>query len=44
MQGKQLSQVLDKGPAPMECRIQIATRLVLYRAARDEIDAVAWLK
>jgi hypothetical protein len=28
----------------MERRTQIAKRLELYRAARDEIDAVAWLK
>ncbi len=44
MQGKQLSQMLDEDPALMERRTQIAKRLELYRAARDEIDAVAWLK
>jgi hypothetical protein len=44
MQGKQLSQVLDKDPALTECRIQIPKRLQLYGAAHDEIDAVAWLK
>jgi dynamin GTPase len=36
--------VLDKDPALMECRTQIAKRLELYRTARDEFDAVAWLK
>jgi hypothetical protein len=30
MQGKQLSQVLDKDPALMECRTQIAKRLELF--------------
>jgi hypothetical protein len=44
MQGKQLSQMLDEDPALMERRTQIAKRLELYRAACDEIDAVAWLK
>jgi hypothetical protein len=43
-EGKQLSQMLDEDPALMERRTQIAKRLELYRAARDEIDAVAWLK
>ncbi|CAM6079308.1 unnamed protein product [Sphagnum tenellum] len=43
-EGKQLSQMLDEDPALMERRVQIAKRLELYRAARDEIDSVAWLK
>jgi dynamin GTPase len=36
--------MLDEDPALMERRVQIAKRLELYRAARDEIDSVAWLK
>ncbi|KAF6150776.1 hypothetical protein GIB67_020859 [Kingdonia uniflora] len=39
---KQLGQMLDEDPQLMEKREQIAKRLELYKAARDEIDSVAW--
>ncbi|EFJ06121.1 hypothetical protein SELMODRAFT_183216 [Selaginella moellendorffii] len=43
-EGKQLAQLLDEDPALMERRTACAKRLDLYRAARDEIDSVAWGK
>lgn len=42
MQKERLSAMLDEDPQLMEKRTQIAKRLELYKAARDEIDAVAW--
>ncbi|KAB2097264.1 hypothetical protein ERO13_A01G146418v2 [Gossypium hirsutum] len=39
---ERLSAMLDEDPQLMEKRTQIAKRLELYKAARDEIDAVAW--
>ena len=44
MQGKQLSELLDEDPALMERRLQCAKRLELYKAARDEVDSVAWAR
>ena len=44
VQGKQLAELLDEDPALMEKRLQCAKRLELYKAARDEIDAVAWIR
>ena len=43
-QGKQLLQLLDEDPALMERRQQCAKRLELYKAARDEVDSVAWVR
>ncbi|XP_014523100.1 dynamin-related protein 1E [Vigna radiata var. radiata] len=43
-EGKQLSQMLDEDPALMERRQQCAKRLELYKAARDEIDSVSWVR
>ncbi|KAK7395550.1 hypothetical protein VNO78_16112 [Psophocarpus tetragonolobus] len=43
-EGKQLSQMLDEDPALMERRLQCAKRLELYKAARDEIDSVSWVR
>ncbi|XP_027334095.1 dynamin-related protein 1E isoform X4 [Abrus precatorius] len=43
-EGKQLSQLLDEDPALMERRQQCAKRLELYKAARDEIDSVSWVR
>ncbi|WOH14492.1 hypothetical protein DCAR_0934011 [Daucus carota subsp. sativus] len=43
-EGKQLAELLDEDPALMEKRLQCAKRLELYKAARDEIDAVAWIR
>ncbi|KAJ4958842.1 hypothetical protein NE237_025953 [Protea cynaroides] len=43
-EGKQLSQLLDEDPALMERRQQCSKRLELYKAARDEVDAVSWAR
>ncbi|KAL6964904.1 Phragmoplastin drp1e [Sarracenia purpurea var. burkii] len=43
-EGKQLAQLLDEDPALMERRQQCAKRLELYKAARDEIDSVSWVR
>ncbi|KAM7471989.1 hypothetical protein LguiA_010172 [Lonicera macranthoides] len=43
-EGKQLSELLDEDPALMERRVQCAKRLELYKAARDEVDSVAWAR
>ncbi|KAK7286938.1 hypothetical protein RJT34_22307 [Clitoria ternatea] len=43
-EAKQLSQLLDEDPALMERRQQLAKRLELYKAARDEIDSVSWAR
>ncbi|XP_059448748.1 phragmoplastin DRP1E [Corylus avellana] len=43
-EGKQLSQLLDEDPALMERRQQCAKRLELYKAARDEVDSVSWVR
>lgn len=43
-QGKQLGQLLDEDPALMGRRLECAKRLELYKKARDEIDAVAWVR
>ncbi|XP_061355758.1 phragmoplastin DRP1E-like isoform X2 [Gastrolobium bilobum] len=43
-EGKQLSQMLDEDPGLMERRQQCAKRLELYKAARDEIDSVSWVR
>lgn len=34
--------MLDEDPQLMDRRATLAKRLELYKAARDEIDAVAW--
>ncbi|CAN8318469.1 unnamed protein product [Cochlearia groenlandica] len=43
-QGKKLGQLLDENPALMERRLECAKRLELYKKARDEIDAAAWVR
>ncbi|KAL5862444.1 hypothetical protein ACOSQ3_003740 [Xanthoceras sorbifolium] len=43
-EGKQLAQLLDEDPALMERRQQCAKRLELYKAARDEVDSVSWVR
>ncbi|KAI3743881.1 hypothetical protein L1987_56948 [Smallanthus sonchifolius] len=43
-EGKQLGELLDEDPSLMSKRQEIAKRLELYKAARDEIDAVAWVR
>ncbi|KAD4982645.1 hypothetical protein R6Q59_002265 [Mikania micrantha] len=43
-EGKQLEELLDEDPSLMSKRQEIAKRLELYKAARDEIDAVAWVR
>jgi dynamin GTPase len=43
-QGKQLSELLDEDPTVMERRQQCFQRLELYKAARDEIDSVSWVR
>ncbi|KAL6129170.1 hypothetical protein ACLB2K_072523 [Fragaria x ananassa] len=43
-EGKQLGQLLDEDPALMERRLQCAKRLELYKAARDEVDSVSWVR
>ncbi|CAA0387594.1 unnamed protein product [Arabidopsis thaliana] len=43
-EGKQLGQLLDEDPALMDRRLECAKRLELYKKARDEIDAVAWVR
>ncbi|KAJ0682634.1 putative GTPase effector domain, Dynamin superfamily [Helianthus annuus] len=43
-EGKQLAELLDEDPSLMSRRQEIAKRLELYKAARDEIDAVAWVR
>ncbi|KAI3719362.1 hypothetical protein L6452_20259 [Arctium lappa] len=42
-EGKQLAELLDEDPSLMSKRHEIAKRLELYKAARNEIDAVAWV-
>ncbi|KAL1556517.1 Phragmoplastin drp1c [Salvia divinorum] len=39
---EQLGRLLDEDPSLMAKRESIAKRLQLYKAARDEIDSVAW--
>lgn len=39
---EQLGKMLDEDPSLMAKRETIAKRLQLYKAARDEIDSVAW--
>ncbi|KAK9051467.1 hypothetical protein SSX86_028094 [Deinandra increscens subsp. villosa] len=43
-EGKQLAELLNEDPTLMSKRQEIAKRLELYKAARDEIDAVAWVR
>ncbi|KAL1190882.1 Phragmoplastin DRP1E [Cardamine amara subsp. amara] len=43
-EGKQLGLLLDEDPALMGRRLECAKRLELYKKARDEIDAVAWVR
>lgn len=43
-EAKQLGQMLDEDPALMERRQQCATRLELYKSARDEIESVSWAR
>lgn len=43
-EGKQLGVLLDEDPALMERRSACAKRLELYKAARDEVDSVAWAR
>ncbi|XP_042503950.1 phragmoplastin DRP1E-like [Macadamia integrifolia] len=43
-EGKPLLQLLDEDPALMERRQQCAKRLELYKAARDEVDSVLWVR
>ncbi|KAL0653044.1 hypothetical protein Bca4012_095735 [Brassica carinata] len=43
-EGKQLGLLLDEDPALMGRRVECAQRLELYKKARDEIDAVAWVR
>ncbi|GAU36300.1 hypothetical protein TSUD_353440 [Trifolium subterraneum] len=43
-QAKQLSELLDEDPTVMERRQQCFQRLELYKAARDEIDSVSWVR
>jgi hypothetical protein len=44
VQAKQLSELLDEDPTVMERRQQCFQRLELYKAARDEIDSVSWVR
>ncbi|KAL8268479.1 hypothetical protein R6Q59_002277 [Mikania micrantha] len=39
-EGKQLGELLDEDPSLMSKKQEIAKRLELYKAARDEIDEV----
>lgn len=41
-EGKDLGKLLDEDPALMEQRQQLAKKLELYKAARQEIESVAW--
>ncbi|AET01305.2 dynamin 1E-like protein [Medicago truncatula] len=43
-EAKQLSDILDEDPTVMERRQQCFKRLELYKAARDEIDSVSWVR
>ncbi|KAI3739048.1 hypothetical protein L2E82_29414 [Cichorium intybus] len=43
-EGKELGDLLDEDPSLMSKRQELAKRLELYKAARDEIDAVAWVR
>ncbi|XP_071689971.1 phragmoplastin DRP1E-like isoform X2 [Rutidosis leptorrhynchoides] len=43
-EGKQLGELLDEDPTLMSKRQELAKRLELYKGARDEIDAVAWVR
>ncbi|KAL0446721.1 UNVERIFIED_CONTAM: Dynamin-related protein 1C [Sesamum latifolium] len=42
VQKEQLGKMLDEDPSLMAKRESLAKRLELYKAARDEIDSVAW--
>ncbi|KAK1275288.1 hypothetical protein QJS04_geneDACA012811 [Acorus gramineus] len=44
MEPKQLASLLNEDPAVMERRTALSKRLELYKAAQNEIDAVAWSK
>ncbi|PKA50104.1 Dynamin-related protein 1E [Apostasia shenzhenica] len=41
-EGNDLGKLLDEDPSLMEQRKQIAKRLELYKAAREEIEAASW--
>ncbi|KAK8960584.1 Dynamin-related protein 1E [Platanthera guangdongensis] len=41
-EGKDLGRLLDEDPALMEKRQQMAKKLELYKAARQEIESVSW--
>ncbi|XP_020675378.1 dynamin-related protein 1E-like [Dendrobium catenatum] len=41
-EGKDLGKLLDEDPALMEQRQQMAKKLELYKAARQEIESVSW--
>ncbi|XP_022015853.1 dynamin-related protein 1E isoform X2 [Helianthus annuus] len=41
---RELAELLYEDPSLMSRRQEIAKRLELYKAARDEIDAVAWVR
>ncbi|KAK9058234.1 hypothetical protein SSX86_023074 [Deinandra increscens subsp. villosa] len=43
-EGKQLGELLDEDPSLMSKRQDLAKRLELYKGARDEIDAVVWVR
>ncbi|XP_024982564.1 dynamin-related protein 1E-like [Cynara cardunculus var. scolymus] len=43
-EGEQLGELLDEDPSLMSKRQELAKRLELYKAARDEIDSVAWVR
>jgi dynamin GTPase len=43
-EGAQLDTLLDEDPTLMDRRQQCAKRLELYKAARDEIDSVSWIR
>ncbi|KAJ9558520.1 hypothetical protein OSB04_013134 [Centaurea solstitialis] len=43
-EAEQLGELLDEDPSLMSKRQELAKRLELYKAARDEIDSVAWVR
>ncbi|KAJ9563370.1 hypothetical protein OSB04_008530 [Centaurea solstitialis] len=43
-EGKQLAELLDEDPSLMSKRNEIGKRLELYKAARNEMDAVEWVR
>ncbi|KAG0459013.1 hypothetical protein HPP92_022141 [Vanilla planifolia] len=43
-EGKDLGKLLDEDPALMEKRKEMAKRLELYKAAREEIESVSWAR